>query len=110
MVKIIKNKILNIEIAKKKFFWYMASSAIVFLGFYLYFVNMTIVNVVERQNTEINIASLNSRISDMESDLLDLNKKINFEYALSKGFVKMAGEKYVLRKFLSVNLSMSQAR
>ncbi|MEK7150252.1 MAG: hypothetical protein AAB688_02470 [Patescibacteria group bacterium] len=108
MVKTIKNRILNIENAEKKFFWYTASFAIVFSGLYLYFVNMTIVNVVERQNTEKDIASLNSRISDMESDFLSLNKKISLEYAVSKGFVKMASEKYVSRKALSVNLSMNQ--
>lgn len=110
MVKTIKNRILNIENVEKKFFWYIASFAIAFFGLYLYFVNMTIINVVERQNTEKNIASLNSRISDMESNLLGLNKKINFEYAVSKGFVKIASEKYVPRKVLSVNLSMNQTR
>lgn len=108
MTKTIKNKILNIESPERKAFWYLALFAVVFAGFYIYFVNGAIINVVERQKIEKEIASINSRISDLESSYISLNNKINLEYAFSAGFVKVAKEKYVRRKTLGANLSFNR--
>lgn len=108
MTKTIKNKILNIESPERKAFWYLALSAVVFVGFYIYFVNGAIINVVERQKTEKEISSINSRISDLESSYISLNNKISLDYALSAGFVRVAKEKYVYRKTLGANLSFNR--
>ncbi|MBU6430817.1 MAG: hypothetical protein KGJ58_00835 [Patescibacteria group bacterium] len=109
MTKTIKNKILNMEHSERKIFWCLALFVAAFSGLYMYFVNGAIVNVVERQKIEKEIAALNSRISDLESSYLDLNNQISFNRALSMGFVKMADEKYVFRKTLSANLSFNQS-
>lgn len=108
MTKTIKNKILSIGHSERKFFWYLVLFAVVFSGFYVYFVNSAIINVVERQKIEKEIASINSRISDLESSYIVLNRKINLDYALSAGFVKLAKEKYIYRKSLGANLSLNQ--
>lgn len=103
----IKNRILSIEYSERKAFWYLVLFAVVFSGFYIYFVNGAIINVVERQKIEKEIASINSRIGDLESSYISLNGKINLEYAFSSGFVKVSKEKYVHRKALSANLSLN---
>lgn len=104
----IKNRILkNFEYSERKAFWYLVLFAIVFSGFYSYFVNKAIINVVERQKIEEEIASVNSRIGDLEFFYLKLNKKINLEYAFSAGFVKITKEKYVHRKAIGTNLSIN---
>lgn len=108
MTKTIKNKILNIESPERKAFWYLVLFAVVFAGFYIYFVNGAIINVVERQKIEKEISSINSRISDLESSYISLNNKISLDYAFSAGFVKVAKEKYVYRKTLGANLSFNR--
>ena len=110
MTKNIKKRIINAEYSERKTFWYLALFIVVFSGFYIYFVNGAIINVVERQKIEKEIASINSRIGDMESSYLGLNNKISLDYALSLGFVKVGKEKYVYRKTLGANLSLNQAR
>ena len=106
MTKNIKNKILSIEYSERKAFWYLVLFVVFFSGFYIYFVNSAIINVVERQKIEREIASIGSRVSDLETSYLSLNNKINFDYALSLGFVKVEKEKYVYRKAQSANLSL----
>lgn len=108
MTKIIKNKILSIGYSERKAFWFSVLFVAAFSGLYMYFVNGAIVNVVERQKIEKEIVALNSRISELESSYFGLNNQISFNYALSMGFVKMAGEKYVSRKTFSANLSFNQ--
>lgn len=108
MTNAIKNKILNIEYSERKAFWCLVSLVIAFFGFYVYFVNSAIINVVERQKTEREIASVNSRVSNLESSYLALNDKISIDYAFSMGFVKVEKEKYVHRKTLSANLSLNK--
>lgn len=110
MTKIIKNKILNIEYSGRKSFWYLTLLIIVFSGIYVYFVNGAVINVVERQKIEREIASISSKISDLESSYISLSGKINADYAFSRGFVKVTKEKYVQRKTLSANVSFSQVR
>lgn len=107
MTKIIKNKILSIGYSERKAFWYLVLTAVLLSGFYIYFVNGAIMNVVERQKIEKQIASINSRVSDLESSYLALNDKINVDYAMSIGFVKVAKEKYVYRKALGAKLSLN---
>ena len=110
MTKIIKNRILNIEYSGRKSFWYLTLLTIIFSGTYVYFVNCAIINVVERQKIEREIASVSSRISDLESSYISLSGKINTDYAFSRGFVKVTKEKYVHRKTFSANVSFNQVR
>lgn len=95
------------EYSGKKVFWYLISFVVIFSGFYVYFVNGAIINVLERQKTEQEIISINSQISDMELSYLDLNNQINIDYAFSLGFVKVEKEKYVYRKALKPNLTLN---
>lgn len=108
MTKTIKNRILSIEYPERKFFWYLVLSAAIFSGLYIYFVNSAIINAVEYQKIGKEITFLNSQISDLESSYLSLNDKINLDYALGSGFVKVTSEKYISRKAFSANLSLNQ--
>ncbi len=110
MTKAIKNKILNIENPKKCAFWSFVSLVMFFSASYMYFLNRTVVNAVERQNIEKEITLINSRTSDLEESYLSLKNKMNIDYALSKGFIKVSNEKYVSAKTFNKNLLVSVNR
>lgn len=108
MTKAIKNKIRNIENMGKNIFWSFVAFAVFLSASYLYFVNRTVVNAVERQNIEKEIILISSQISDLEESYLGLKNKINLDYAFSKGFIKVSNEKYVSAKTLNKNLSVNR--
>lgn len=108
MTKAIKNKILNIENPKKKILRYSILFIVIFSCSYLYSMNRTIVNVVERQNDEKQITLINSRIGDLEAYYFSLKNGIDYGYALSKGFVKVSNEKYIFTKTFNKNLSVNR--
>ena len=99
---------MDIENPKKWIFWSLVSLAMLFSASYLYFVNRTVVNVALRQKIEKQITLINSQTSDLEVSYLGLKNKINLDYALSKGFVKVSNEKYVSAKTFNKNLSVNR--
>lgn len=55
---------------------------------YVYFLNCTIVQVVDRKTTEKNISDITMQISGLESDYLSLSSAVTPALAESLGFVE----------------------
>lgn len=53
---------------------------------YVYFLNITILNVIERKHTEQRISETNVHINKLELSYLDLSKTVNPALAESLGF------------------------
>lgn len=56
--------------------------------FYIYFLNNTIVQVVERKTAEKNISTITMQISQLESEYLSLSSAVTPVLASSLGFVE----------------------
>lgn len=85
----ISNKIYGIE---RRLCLGFFALAFVLLALYGYFVGKSIINVVVREEVEIHIAEVNSRISDLESSYIAKKNAINLDFAYAQGF-KAVGEK-----------------
>ena len=108
------NKIekLNINNLKKKLFWFLTVSLFFSIIFYTYLVNQTVLNIVERENIQDEITTLNSKISELEFRYIALKNNINLEYAHSLGFVNVKNVKFASRKLsgngLSINFGVNE--
>jgi len=100
-------KHLNTNQIEKKLFWFFSVALFSSFFFYAYFVNQTILNIVERENFEEEIAVLNSEISELEANYLDLKNKITLDYAHSLGFSDAKNIKFASNKLYSQGLSLS---
>lgn len=74
----------------------------VFLMFliYGYFVNATIVNIVERKVTEERAGELIAEIGNLESEYGSLRRRITYNYAYSLGFKQPEKQIFALYKQL----------
>ena len=64
---------------------------------YAYFVNQTVMNIVERKNVENQIATLESDVSNLEFDFIAQKNTINLEFAYSQGFEDILDTRYITR-------------
>lgn len=71
------------------------------LGFsvfsYIYFLGTSVYSVIARKQAEIDNANLTSRISQLESEYVLLDKKISLDLAHNEGYVDVAVPRYVSR-------------
>lgn len=107
MVKNIKKGI-RIEYREKKIFWVLFSVFISLVLSYGILLNNTIMNAVAKQNIEKEIFVLMSEINDLESQYLVSKNKITIDLAFSKGFVKVALDKFATIDKNTTNLSLSK--
>jgi hypothetical protein len=76
----------------------MMVSILVGIGLlYVYFVNLTIHNVVARTNAQKQIVELSSSVSELESEYIAIENKITLEVAYSKGFEDATPKKFISR-------------
>ena len=61
---------------EKEIFWGLLSILVVMSLLYAYFVNSTVLNIVERKSINNEIIVLSSHVSEMESEYFDLSNKI----------------------------------
>ena len=78
----------------------LAGLLIAFLILYSYLVSQSIVNVLVRQDIGAEIATLNSRISSLESEYLVRKERINLSYAYTLGYIDIGNKEFVTRKSL----------
>lgn len=83
---------------EKKLFWLLGAMLVLMLGMYVFFVNVTVMNIVARQATLRQISSATSHISDLEREYLTLSAAITPEYAHAQGFAEAKTEIYATRK------------
>lgn len=100
------SKQLNINCLERKVFWSLAVLLVFSSIMYAYLVNQTILNIVERENLEGDIITLNSNISELEFDYISLKNDINLDYAHSIGFVNVGKVKFASRKLPGQTLTL----
>ena len=100
----ISNKIYGIE---KQILLFLIFLFITLLSLYIYFVGKSIVNVVVREEVEIQIAEINSEISELELDYISKKNSINMAFAQEKGFKSISNKTFINRGTL-VGKSLTQ--
>lgn len=80
----------------------------VMLGSYAYLINKTVLNVVAREKAEDQIASLNSKVGDMEFKEMSLRNTLTLDLAHSLGFSDATTINFVNRSTPAKNLSFSR--
>ena len=79
---------------------------IVLMFLYAYFINESVLNVVERKKIEKNILAANSRISILESRYFDYTHDIDLKLAMSLGFKETKDVIFVERRTKQQALSL----
>ena len=82
---------------RKKAFWVILVAVFACFLAYIYFVNLTIANIVERRILVSEISILSSEISEMEFEYLALGKEITPDLAFSLGFYESSNINFVTR-------------
>lgn len=76
---------------------------VMFVMVYIYLINGTVMNVVERNSAELSIADISSDISELESNYLNLENSIDVALANSLGFKEIKSDSV----YVSVNSSVA---
>ena len=66
-------------------------------GFYVYFVNQTVVNVVERRAIEREIDDVSTDVSELAFEYMELKNSITRAVALERGFYEVGDTLFVSR-------------
>jgi hypothetical protein len=101
-----KNKRINNREPLKIWFWSLLGVFVFCFFSYGYCVSSAIVNIVERQNIENELAILNSKILDLESEYITAKNSITPELASSLGFVPVSSQKFVTKSVNNPGLSL----
>jgi len=64
---------------------------------YGYFISTSIFNVLVREEVELDIVTLNSTISELETKYLAVKNEITIEYAYANGFTDISKKDYTPR-------------
>jgi len=100
--KIIKN---NRE-PLKRWVWSLITIFFVCIFSYGYFIREMTVNVVTRVAMESELSSLNSKVSNLESEYIKARNNITLEKAQSMGFVTVVNQKFVNKDVKNPGLSL----
>ncbi len=97
----------KIDHYQKLFFWSMLSLLVVSLCSYVYFLNETVHNVVQRQQSGRHIAELGGGVGELESRYITLKDSITLDLASSLGFQTVQNPVFISRTSLSKALSIN---
>ncbi|OGD67910.1 hypothetical protein A3I18_02210 [Candidatus Campbellbacteria bacterium RIFCSPLOWO2_02_FULL_35_11] len=97
---------INMKNTVRLIFWSVVSLLVLFSIMYAFFVKQTVINIVERENFENEIAVLNSEVSGLEFKYIALKNEVDMDYAHSVGFVDVKNMKFASRKLPAQNLSL----
>lgn len=86
---------------EKIVFWSLAICVVFTAGFYIYFMNNAILNVVRRSAAEENISALEREAAQLESEYLASSNEITVELAYSLGY-KEANPTYIAKRSVSI--------
>lgn len=87
---------------EKTIFWSLVGVLFLCAGFYMYFINTTIHNVVVRQDLENKASQLTLSISSNEFKYISLRNAVNLEMAYSLGFRDVSAKTFISNKAVSV--------
>jgi hypothetical protein len=85
------------KVSSKVLFFVLAAVLVLIFASYAYLLNKTIMNVVVREKTEQQIATLSSVIGELEFEHMTAKNKITLELAYEKGFVDTIPARFIAR-------------
>ncbi len=91
----------------KKETWIIALGGVLFalIGLYLYFLSVSIIHVVIRQEVNQNIKEVNSKIASLESSYIEAQHSLSASVATLDGYNKAEKKVYINRKASSLVLN-----
>jgi hypothetical protein len=93
------------KISTRVLFYAIATSLVLTFALYAYLVNKTIMNVVAREKTEREIASLSSSIGELEFKYMTAKNNITLDLAYAHGFHDATPSKFISRKAEALSLN-----
>lgn len=90
-----------IKTNEKAVFWTLAFMLILFVGIYVFSLNIVMQNVVERGRAEGRIGALASSIVELEARYLKQKNQISLDLAYSLGYREATKTTFVPRKSVS---------
>ena len=82
---------------EKTIFWTLLGILFLCAGFYMYFINTTVHNVVERQNLEAKVSQLSLSIGKEEFQYIAKRNEITMVLAYSLGFEEAKNKTFISR-------------
>lgn len=86
-------------------FWMLVSTVLILCISYMWFINGTVYNVVERRHHAVENTSLSASLASLESDYISANQKVTLARAHDFGFVDVARVEYASRDGVKTLLS-----
>ena len=80
---------------EKIMFWSMIGAMLLCFGFYMYFINATVHNVVARQNLEAEASSLTLTLGNQEFQYISSKNNITLALAHSLGFKEISAKTFI---------------
>lgn len=101
------SKLVHRLIQSKKETWIIAMAGVLFalVGLYVYFLSVSIVHVVIRQETQQHIKEVNSKIASLESSYIEAQHRLSSNVATLEGYSKADRKVYINRKASSLVLN-----
>ena len=93
----IRIKSVTVSNLDQKIFWVLVSLVVCMLAVYVYFVQSTIVSVVERKTAETEIRDSQSKIGELEAELNSLARGVDSNFASEMGYREISKIDYVSR-------------
>jgi hypothetical protein len=87
-------KILELK-KEKNIFWTLTAILLLCVGFYMYFINTTVRNVVSRENLENESSKIALEISSNEFKYITLRNSVTLQLAYSIGFKDAENKKFI---------------
>jgi hypothetical protein len=94
---------------EQRLFWGLCTLCVIFMGLYVYFLSASVYNVVLRKEMSLEMSTVNTRISELESAFLQKNNDITMSMAEGMGFspIDDSYKTYVVRDH-QTNLTLNR--
>ena len=102
-----KKNIKKITYQNTSLFFGATSFLAVLICSYVFFVNYAVLNIVKREKVEVQIADINSKLTETESKYIALKNGITLDLAYSLGFQTVQSPIFISRSSLSKALSVN---
>ncbi len=86
---------------EKTVFWGLVGIIVIAIGFYMYFINATVHNIVLRQNLESEAGTLTLAIGKQEFEYIKGRNSITLQMAYNMGFKDVSEKTYISRNSVS---------
>lgn len=87
-------------------FWSLLVGIVMLAGFYMFNVQKTVRNVVERSSLQADIVALNSKLSESEFQYINSVGTITLETAAKLGFESAVEKTFVTREKIGQNVAI----